>query len=124
PSTSPFTSTWRYSTANPSSTLAAPSRDAAAVRRHSFDDIRRGRSAAGRVSIAVVSLAARHGLQIRLLDRVGIDHDHLLVLDLINRRRVGIGLAVVTELDRGKERLELGIGEDVSHLVAIERAGL
>src|SRR5262245_2827381 len=116
PRTSPFTTTWTYSTDAP-----APC--------HSHGLRRLARSCArvgagGRTGCGDAPLASRHRLQIGLLDRVGIDHAHFLVLGLEDRRRVGIGLAVRAELDRREEGFELGIGEHVSHLVTVEAAGL
>src|SRR5262245_35887630 len=114
PSTSPFTSTWTYSTDAPAPmSLARHASPRTALR------ARRGRRLHG---CGATRLASRHRLQIGLLDRVGIDHHYFLVLDLEDRRRVGIGLAVGAELDRREEGLELGVGEHVTHLVAVETA--
>src|SRR5258707_15738463 len=59
------------------------------------------------------ALLSRDQPEIRLPDHIWRDHDHLPVLELVDRRRVGVGLPVGTELDRGQGSLELAIGRDV-----------
>src|SRR5256885_6181757 len=92
PSTSPFTSTWMYSNTSPA---PAPGRPIQLV------------------CLPRTASLCRDRLQVGLLDLIGVDHHDLLVLNLVDGWRVGIGLAIGPEPDRCKKYLELAVCKDV-----------